>query len=351
MSSSADEVVGARQVRPRGDMAQMSAMFAARMIDQASPTLDRAALFRSCGLDPSVPPGPTDMVSDTAYYTLLETIAEHETPDIGFHVRVSQSVRCADFGAVGLAWKSAPDLRRSFQRMDRYTRLFNTASEFELVENGDTYLWTHTRTEPARPGMYLSNEGALATYVTICREATGPQNRPQSVQYRHQALGSQKALEAHFRCPVIFGADIDAIVLPAERLDRPNLVGDQSIWRFFSAHLEEMLPDEEEPFERRLVLQIADMLSDGVPALADVASSLGMSTRTLQRRLADHGATYQSLVNQARLELAQSLMSETGYSLAEIAFLTGFSEQSAFTRAFKRWAGKTPGAFRSEIQP
>ncbi len=74
-----------------------------------------------------------------------------------------------------------------------------------------------------------------------------------------------------------------------------------------------------------------------------------MSARTLQRRLADSGVTYQNLVNQARLELAQSLMGETSYSLAEIAFLTGFSEQSAFTRAFKRWVGKTPGAFRSEV--
>lgn len=327
---------------------QMSAMFAVRMINQAGPELDRAALFRSCGLDMSAPPDPAAMVSDTVYYDLLEMIAEQEKPDIGFHVRVSQSMTCADFGAVGLAWKSAPDLRRSFQRMDRYSRLYNTASTFKLVDRGDTYMWTHRRTMPDRLGMYLSNEGALATYVNICREATGPQNRPQRVQFRHQPLGGEKALEAHFRCPVIFGAEIDAIILPAERLDQPNLVGDQSIWKFFSAHLEDNLQEDEVPFERQLVLQIADMLSDGVPALASVATQLGMSPRTLQRRLADHGATYQNLVDEARFELAESLMNQTRYSLAEIAFLTGFSEQSAFTRAFKRWAGKTPGAFRAQ---
>ncbi|WP_158085582.1 AraC family transcriptional regulator [Henriciella aquimarina] len=326
----------------------MSALFAVRMINQAGPGVDRGALFRSFGLEEAAPLDPTVMISDTAYYDLLEMIAEQEQPDIGFHIRVSQSITCADLGAVGLAWKSAPDLRRSFHRMDRYSRLYNTASSFELVDRGDTYLWTHTRTEPDRLGMYISNEGALATYANICREATGAQNRPQSVQFRHQDHGGRKALEAHFRCPVIFGADIDAIVIPAGRLDQPNLVGDQSIWKFFSSHVEENLPEEEVPFERQLVLKIADMLSDGVPPLALVATSLGMSARTLQRRLAEHGATYQTLVTQARLELAQSLMGETGYSLAEIAFLTGFSEQSAFTRAFKRWVGKTPGAFRSE---
>ena len=331
-------------------MAHMSALFAVKMIDQAGPDMDRAALYRSCGLDISAPLDPSIMVADTAYYDLLEAIAEHEAPDVGFHVRVSQSVTCEQLGAVGLAWKSAPDLRRSFQRMDRYSRLYNTASTFKLVEQDDTYLWTHTRTEPDRLGMYLSNEGALATYANICREATGAQNRPQSVQFRHKAGHSVKALEAHFRCPVIFEADVDAIVIPAERLDQPNLVGDQSIWKFLSAHIEETLQDEEEPFERQIVLKIAGMLSEGVPPVSQVAASLGMSARTLQRRLSDAGVTYQNLVNQARLELAQSLMSETGYSLAEIAFLTGFSEQSAFTRAFKRWVGKTPGAFRSEAR-
>ena len=332
-------------------MEKISAMFAVKMINEAGPGLDRAALYECCGLDVSAPPAPSVMIDDTAYYNLLETIAEHEKPDIGFHLRVSQSISCADFGAVGLAWKSAPDLRRSFQRMDRYSRLFNTASTFKLVEESGRYMWTHTRTEPDRLGMHLSNEGALATYVSLCREATGPENKPRAVQFRHQACGSQKALEAYFRCPVTFGADIDAIILPEERLDRPNLVGDESIWKFLSSHIEETLPDEEIPFQRQIVLQIADMLSDGVPQLTDVASTLGMSARTLQRRLADQGVTFQMLVTEARLQLAQSLMGEMNYSLAEVAFLTGFSEQSAFNRAFKRWFGKTPGAFRNEVRP
>ncbi|MEQ9317346.1 MAG: AraC family transcriptional regulator [Henriciella sp.] len=328
----------------------MSALFAVRMINEAGPGLDRAALYRSCGLENAAPIDPSMMVSDTDYYGLLETIAKHEGPDVGFHIRVSQSIRCADLGAVGLAWKSAPDLRRSFQRMDRYSRLFNTASTFKLEQDGDRYLWTHTRTEPDRLGMYLSNEGALATYVSLCREATGPENRPRAVQFRHQAGHSKRVLEAYFRCPVTFGAEIDAIILPDERLDRPNLVGDESIWKFLTSHIEASLPKDEVPFERQLVLQIADMLSEGVPQLSEVASNLGLSARTLQRRLAEHGATYQNLVKQARLELAQSLMNETRYSLAEIAFLTGFSEQSAFSRAFKRWVGKTPGAFRNEVR-
>jgi AraC-like DNA-binding protein len=87
-------------------------------------------------------------------------------------------------------------------------------------------------------------------------------------------------------------------------------------------------------------------LSEGLPALSEVAQHFGMSGRTLQRRLADGGYSYQGLVDTARRQLAKRLLQETGYSLAEVAFMTGFSEQSAFTRAFKRWAGQTPRSYR-----
>jgi AraC-like DNA-binding protein len=70
----------------------------------------------------------------------------------------------------------------------------------------------------------------------------------------------------------------------------------------------------------------------------------------LQRRLADRGYSYQTLVDEARRQLSKRLLEETDYSLFEIAFMTGFSDQSAFTRAFKRWAGQTPRSFRIRSQ-
>ena len=75
-----------------------------------------------------------------------------------------------------------------------------------------------------------------------------------------------------------------------------------------------------------------------------------MSGRTLQRKLAEQGHSYQSLVDAARRELAERLLTDSKHSLAEIAYLTGFSEQSSFNRAFKRWAGQTPRSFRITVQ-
>ncbi len=93
---------------------------------------------------------------------------------------------------------------------------------------------------------------------------------------------------------------------------------------------------------------VTDTLSQGVPTLSAIASELGVGPRTLQRRLSASGHSFQGIVDMARKDLAQRLLQETELCLAEIAFLTGFSEQSGFTRAFKRWAGQTPRSYRPE---
>lgn len=330
-------------------MAAVSSIFVLKIIDNVSHKLDRSMLCGIAGIDPDVTDSAPTMISAADYYTMLETIAETEYPDIRFLLQVSMSATCSDFGAVGLSWKSAPTLRQSFLRMDRYVRIYNTASTFRLHDKGDTFWWTHRRPDMARLGLDLSSEGTLATYVSLCREATGPNSRPEAVQFCHkEPAGSLAVLESHFRCPIHFGADIDALIIPAERLDKPNLVGDESIWRFLTAQIETDIADEatDRSLDRQVVLQIADMLSDGIPSLSTVSAGLGMSARTLQRRLSDQGLTFQTLVDEARRETAERFLTDTSYSIAEVAFLTGFSEQSAFTRAFKRWAGQTPGAFR-----
>ncbi len=323
------------------------------MIDQAEAPDDLDALYAAAGLDRERAAEPERMVDEADYYRLLETLAARERPDVGFHVRAAATMRCEDFGAVGLAIKSAPTLRAAFSRQHRYTRLFNTASQFSLQETADGARWRHHRSEPAREGLYLSNEGSMVTFVSLCREVNAPDFVPASVQYRHRPVGSVAALEAYFGCPVTFGADVDALEFDAAQFDAPNAVGDESIWRFFSGHLDETLArlEEEDGIDRQVVLRIADTLSDGIPTIGAVASQLGMSARTLQRRLAERGRTFQVLVEEARRQLAENLLMSTRYSLAEIAFLTGFSEQSAFTRAFKRWAGETPRAYRMSRQP
>ena len=93
-------------------------------------------------------------------------------------------------------------------------------------------------------------------------------------------------------------------------------------------------------------IQLSRAMSEGVPTLTDIAGRLAMSGRTLQRKLAEQGLSFQSLIDEARRELAEELLRDSRIPLADVAFLTGFADQSAFTRAFKRWAGQTPRPYR-----
>ncbi len=93
--------------------------------------------------------------------------------------------------------------------------------------------------------------------------------------------------------------------------------------------------------------EISRSLSEGIPKMADVARRLAMSERTLHRRLFENGSSFKTLVETTRRHLAENLLRESRFTLSEVAFLTGFSEQSAFNRAFRRWTGQTPTTFRN----
>jgi AraC-like DNA-binding protein len=326
---------------------EVSSLFAAKAVAQADArqadrALARASLSRETLAD------PTNRVPIEQHHALFAALAEGERPDIAFHMRTSASMRCEDFGTLGLTMRSAPTLRSSIERLERYARLFNPYSVFGFEESGEEARWTNSRTAETE-GARLSHEAALGTFVALWRDVNGEDFTPVRVEFMHQPVGSRTPLESHFRCPVTHGADLDAIVMRRSDLDRANRVGDRHIWDFLRKHLEESLGlTGEDRIDREVVVHVAKTLSDGVPRLEEVASHLGIGSRTLQRRLSDLGQSYQALVDEARREVALRLVAEGRQSLIEIAFLTGFAEQSSFTRAFKRWSGKTPRAFRDE---
>jgi len=209
---------------------------------------------------------------------------------------------------------------------------------FKLEKSGD-----------GRLGMLLSNEASMAAVVTISQEVSTLPFVPLAVYFRHAARGEESIFTNHFECPVHFNAECDAILVSDEALATPNKLGDPAIAQFFDRHLEQelaTLPDDDVGLDQRVRIAVSRALSEGIPTLSDVSKSIGLGSRTLQRRLSEEGHSFQSLVDHARRELAHELLRETNYSLAEISFLTGFSDQSGFTRAFKRWSGQTPRSYR-----
>jgi len=331
-------------------MGYITSLFARKVVAAAGGGIDADAMLASVGIAPEDPWDTRQMIPAGRYYDMLERIAR-QTDVTDLPVRTGASMRLDEYGALGLAFKAATTLGASYARVERYARLWTSVVEYELRPAAGGTLFILHREGERRLGMRLSNEMTLASAVSIARQVCPVPLAPIEVLIRHPAPRRIDAHEKWFGCPVRFGAELDAIRYADETLGRPNILGDEGISHYLVTHLDAELSEITRAPE--LVTQakaaIAQALSEGAPKMVEIARSLGLSGRSFHRRLSEHGMNFQSLTEETRRDLAEGLLRDDSHSLAEIAFLTGFSEQSAFTRAFKRWVGKTPASYRKEL--
>lgn len=328
-------------------MGYVTSLFARKMVAAAGMGIDPKATLALAGIDHEAPWDPKVMITAVAYYEMLEAMAEQiDVTELPVHV--GASMRCDEYGALGLAWKAAPTLGGSCRRIARYARLWTGVVAYELREHPRGMLLILHRDGERRLGLRLSNEATLASAVSLSRQVCPVPFAPLEVFVQHPAPQSIGFHEEWFGCPVTFGAELDAVLISNEAMERPNILGDKGISQYLSAHLDAELAiiNTQPSIVREAKDAIAQSLSEGTPRVADIAKSLGLSARSFHRRLSEHGMNFQVLTEETRRELAEGLLKDEWHSLAEVAFLTGFSEQSSFTRAFKRWLGQTPASYR-----
>ncbi|TGN63049.1 AraC family transcriptional regulator [Nocardioides eburneiflavus] len=304
-------------------------------------------LLASIGLTADVDPmrASQEEVAAEDYYDFLERAALPD--DHGLPYRYADELRLDDFSALGLSLKTAQTLRDALRRLVRYILLLSDTLEYDLVDRHDGVA-TLTLTRPAsRRGARLANECALAAVVGVMSEASGSRVVPRAVSFTHPRPASIAEAHSWFGCPVTYEGRRNALEFDAATLAVPARLADQGLSSFLLAHLEQL---RSEQAERTLVdvvhASITDLLPDGLPTKSVIARRVGMSERTLHRRLAAEGETFQSLTTRARREAAEALLTDSRHSLAEVAFLVGFSDQSSFQRAFRGWTGQTPRSFR-----
>jgi AraC-like DNA-binding protein len=331
-------------------MGRITSLFAQKVAGQVQSAGAAEALLRTVGLEEGNEVDPSFMIKDEEYYLLFERAADADPDATTLPLRVGASMRSDDYGPFGFAWKSALNIRGSFDRAARYALVLTSVAGYEVEECFEGAFMHLHREGERRLGMRLSNEATLASITAISREVSSRPFRLEAVHLKHEGPSDTEPHRAYFECPVHFGSDKDALLVSKETLLTPNKLGDASIAQFFDTHLAAEVGKLEDtvPLERLVLDRVSPALSGGVPALSDIAGELGMSGRTLQRRLAEANRSFQSLVDESRRRLALRLLrQQADITLTEATFMTGFSDQSAFTRAFKRWTGQTPGAFRA----
>ncbi len=194
-------------------MGYVTSLFARKMVAAAGGGPGGIALLASVGLEVDAPWDPKAMILAEAYYSMLERLAA-QVDATDLPVRVGASMRCDEYGALGLAWKAAPDLRGSLARVERYARLWTSVVRYELRPDPRGFLFIVHRPGERRLGLRLSNETTLIATIALARQVSPAPVTPLEVLVRHPAPNAVTAHEKWFGCPVRWGAECDAILFP-----------------------------------------------------------------------------------------------------------------------------------------
>ncbi len=271
--------------------------------------------------------------------------------DSGVPIAVAAESTMADFHAVGLAVRASRNARIGIGRIVRYAYLLSGSGCWQMAENETLVAVTWSRKLPPILCTRVANENVVAEFVRLWRIASGIWNRPNLVTFRHPAPPDTSAHQAFFGCPVVFGAAVDSIAFSPELLDQPMARPDAALAAFFDDYLGSRSSSHPQVgcLRDQVRKVIHQALPEDVPTIAEIASNLAMSERTLRRSLDRQGTSFRELVGTVRMELSRALLVDPTRSVSEIALLLGYAEAGAFSRAFRRGLGVTPCEYRQRL--
>ena len=269
-------------------------------------------------------------------------------------LRVGMQFRPASFLDVGYALSSAGTIKQALEINTRYQALTQEIVRTSLEISGGL---ARIRCAPALPGVEAMRrvmEAVFAGYATIGFWLLRDHGSPiEAMQFRHRDPGPacREVYETLFGKGVKFGAKEDMMVFRADLVVRPLPGENPALVRLLTERLETRLAALQEgvslPEKVRNCLHM--QMGRGRPGMAGTAKLLGFTERTLRRRLAEEGVSFADLLQAARKDAAEIYVREGKLSLTEIAHATGYSDQSAFVRAFRGWHGVSPGAYRRAL--
>jgi AraC-like DNA-binding protein len=243
---------------------------------------------------------------------------------------------------------NSPTIGAGFENVERYLKVHNEAAKwFTTVEGERAYIrYELTDLSIEAPRQY--NEASMTIALSTLRIMAGSHWTPQEIQFAHAAPHRTSEHVRIFTAPVLFGCATNAFVIEREFLERQVPAADQRLYGILKRYLDGILSEmpREDGFLTSIRKAIAETMRDGDPKLARVAKKLAASPRTLQRKLKEYGMEFKKLTEDTRRTFALNYLRDPKHTLTEIAFLLGYSDVSAFNRAFKRWTATTPLDYR-----
>ncbi|HKP60232.1 MAG TPA: AraC family transcriptional regulator [Polyangiales bacterium] len=299
---------------------------------------DAQALLARCGAR-EFPPGDPALRVPTSTLTAVLDVAAAQLGDDNIGLHAGQRADAGRLGILGLLSHSAPSLRALSPVLRRFSRLLHDECVIGLDERDGSALVTYRSSED---GHRQSAELVIAAFVTLARR-TWPGFALREVLFMHAAPSGSDELAAFFGVPLRFGARHNGFVCAIEQLDRPAPSADPGLHALLVEHAERLLGASD--FVGSVRHAVARGLLLGHSGAPWVAAELGVSLRTLHRRLQAQRAGFSEILDAERDRRAQQYLLQ-GQSIAVIAKRLGFASAGAFRKAFRRWTATTPSEFR-----
>lgn len=305
-------------------------------------------ILRAAGIQPDILHDPDTTISAEDVGSFWARAVE-ATGDqmLGLHIAEAAPIETFDVHAYALL--SSRTLRAAYRRASRYQRLIHEGTRLDFDEGPQYGTLVHSL--GGRPVARQSAEFLATAWVRIGRLVLEQEWLPRAVYFAHQASPSTLEYDRFFGAPVHFEAGQTALEVENDTLDQVSAAPDDRLAAILDQHVGTLLASRPPPrpsLSDQVLGLLVDELQDGSVDARLIARRLHMSERSLRRGLSGEGTSYRELRDRLRLERSLALLQGGRCSIAEIAYLLGFSEVSAFHRAFKRWTGRTPAEARAK---
>ena len=280
---------------------------------------------------------------------LLEEAAQ-ATGDHCFGLHFGERFNPKDIGPLAYVALNSPTIAVADEQIARYLKLYNQAAQVSAAVEG-TGAYLHFKlTDLDIPHSRQENEYSMVLRLNAIRMMVGSQWAPREVRFIHDKPENILEHERVFCAPVLFRFPTNNFLIDADFLNSRIPAADPGLYRIMKRYLEDILEamPEEDGVLMKFRTAIAESIREGEPSLARTAKRVGVGPRTLQRQLRTHQIRFKKLADDTRRHFALNYLKDPNNTLTQIAFLLGYSEASAFNRAFKRWTGLTPQSYRSQ---
>ena len=308
--------------------------------------------LKEVGLSRTDVASPEGRIPYVAYMGLIERAALLlGEPGYGLKLGISHGVR--DSGLVGFIALNSATLGDALANVERYISVTNEGIDVVFESLGSGGALRFREADAPMRGLRHHTEQASAVLVKGAREMTDRRATPLCVEFTHGRPSAPIDYERLLGCPVRFQAEWDAVVFSEETLQLPVVGADNKLLHVLEGacrHIVGRRPRKDD-LVHSVREYVVKRLKKKVPPFDDVARDFNMSSKTLERRLAEREVSYRELVDDIRFDLAKHLLANTDVRLHQIAGALGYSEPGPLVRAFKRWTDGTPIQYRRKHRP